>query len=405
MAVDGVMTKREPFSKSGKISGLSAQPTATMKVTRAPLHSVFWLRPGLIVQDAISGLKYRVARFLGQGGFGAAYQAVQLSGANSFPNTCVLKVTKDAPTWHREAYFGYLLRHVPALVEVFDSFAWAPRDGRRGPLYCLVSEYVEQGDLGGYLERKPKPWPEARARREIIRLLRAVTRIHESGAVHRDITPGNVFVASKCVLKLGDFGIALHRVGRRGVAADAFAPRFAPSAIQGGAKFWRQADDVHQIGQLYAALLSGSGSRKVTAKEVKNFSCSAYTKSVLQRCIGERRKCFASASEMLDAMESRDLAPRKGVRVRSLDGKRVVFTGGLSLRRADAQKIAWKAGAIVEDRVSHGTDVIVVGDQSPHWKAEQKGQKLLDVDHEAECGHEIALVTESRFLALVGAKR
>lgn len=104
-------------------------------------------------------------------------------------------------------------------------------------------------------------------------------------------------------------------------------------------------------------------------------------------------------------MEARDLAPRKGVRVRCLDGKRVVFTGGLSLRRADAKRIARKADAIVEDRVSHGTDVIVVGHQSPHWKAEQKGQRLLDVDHEAERGHEIAFVTEAQFLTLVGAKR
>ena len=277
--------------------------------------------------------------------------------------------------------------------------------GKRTPLYCLVSEYMEEGDLGGYLERNPQPWPEARARREIIRLLRAVTTIHESGAVHRDITPGNVFVASDGVLKLGDFGIALHRVGRRDVAADAFAPRFAPSAIRSGAKSWRQADDVHQIGQLYAALLAGVGSRRITAQEIKNFTCSAHTKSVLQRCIGERRKCFATASEMLEYMDVREPAPRKPVRVSSLDGKRVVFTGGLSLRRADAQKLARKAGAIVEDRVSHSTDVLVVGDQSPHWKAEQKGQKLLDVDHEAERGHQIALVRESRFLTLVGAKR
>ena len=172
-----------------------------------------------------------------------------------------MKVTLDAATWHSEAYFGHLLRHVPALVEVYDSFAWAPRGGKK-PLYCLVSEYMEEGDLSGYLERNPEPWPESRARREIIRLLRAVTMIHESGAVHRDITPRNVFVASNGALKLGDFGIALHRLGRRDFRADAFAPRFAPRAIQQGAKHWRQADDVHQIGQLYAALLSGISSRR-----------------------------------------------------------------------------------------------------------------------------------------------
>jgi len=342
---------------------------------------------------------------LGQGGFGAVYQAHRLPARNTPAATCVLKVTIHAATWHREAYFGHLLRHVPALVEVYDSFAWLPPGSSRAPLYCLISEYVEQGDLGGYLGRNPEPWPEARARREIIRLLRAVTRIHQSGAVHRDITPGNVFVASNGVLKLGDFGIALHRAGRRAVAADAFAPRFAPGAIQSGARSWLQADDVHQIGQLYATLLTGDGSRKITAVEVKKFTCSAHTKSVLQRCIGERRKCFTSATEMLEYMEAGEQVSRKRSTVRSLQGKKIVFTGGLSLLRAEAKKLARKAGAIVENGVSHATDLLIVGDQSPHWKAQAKGQKLLDVDREAEQGHAIALLTEARFLTLVRAKR
>jgi serine/threonine protein kinase len=369
-----------------------------MNATRA---SILWLRPGLIVQDAFRGREYRVDKFLGQGGFGAAYQALRLTGTTSTPKLCVLKVTVDGTTWHREAYFGHLLRHVPALVSVYESFAWAPGGGKK-PVYCLISEHMEEGDLDGYLQRNPQPWPESRARREIVHLLRAVTTMHLSGAVHRDITPRNVFVTSNGSLKLGDFGIALHRLGRREVAADAFAPRFAPRAIQQGARHWRQADDVHQIGQLYAALLSGVASRQITAREVKNLPCSAHTKSVLQRCIGPRRKCFSSAAEMLAALEVRDRPARRPARVQSLAGKRVVFTGGLSLRRAVAQKLARKAGAIIQTQVSHTTDIVVLGDQSPHWKAEKKGQKLLDVDHEAERGHHIALVKESRFKALVG---
>ena len=370
---------------------------------RPAVDTVLWLPPGQLIRDAFKSREYRVVNFLGKGGFGAAYQVVRASGARSV-ETCVLKVTIHAPTWHREAYFGHLLRHVPALVEVYDSFAWAPNGGRRTPLYCLVSEYLEEGDLGAYLDRNPEPWSEFRARREILRLLRAVTTIHQSGAVHRDITPRNVFVATDCSLKLGDFGIALHRVGRKDVEADAFAPHFAPAAIRSGAKSWRQADDVHQIGQIYAALLTGVGTRRITALEVKRLECSAHTKSVLQRCIGERRKCFASAAEMLANLEAGAPAPPKRARVGTLEGKRIVFTGGLSILRADAKKLARKAGAIVEDRVSHSTDVVVVGDQSPHWKAEAKGQKLLDVDHEAERGHDIAIVKESRFLALTSPK-
>ncbi len=380
----------------------SARTTATMR-SPAFVDSSLWLAPGQIVHDAIGGAEFRIVRFLGQGGFGAAYQAARRPVPKSAAETCVLKVTIHAPTWHREAYFGHLLRHLPGLVEVYGSFAWLP-PGNAVPLYCLVEEFVDGGDLAAHIQRHAKPWPETRARREIVRLLGAITAIHQSGAVHRDITPRNIFVAAGRALKLGDFGIASHRPGRKDVAADAFAPHFAPGAIQQGARRWRQADDVYQIGQIYGALLSGIATRKLTAAEVKRLPCSAHAKTVLQRCIGKRTRCFASAIEMLEAMRAPEAETRKPFRGRSLRGKRLVFTGSLSILRGRAAHLARKAGATVEKKVGSLTDIVVIGDQSPHWKAEAKGQKLLDVDYEAERGHEIAILRESRFLALVRAK-
>src|SRR5262249_10907662 len=117
-----------------------------MKTRRALLDSVLWLSPGVIAHDAISGRRYRVVKILGQGGFGAAYQAIRLTRGSPSTKNCVLKVTIHAPTWHREAYFGYLFRRVPALVQVYNSFAWLPDNQSRAPLYCLVSEWIEQGD-------------------------------------------------------------------------------------------------------------------------------------------------------------------------------------------------------------------------------------------------------------------
>lgn len=49
--------------------------------------------------------------------------------------------------------------------------------------------------------------------------------------------------------------------------------------------------------------------------------------------------------------------------------------------RAGARRVVRRAGGTAEDRVSHRTDIVVVGGQSPHWKAEKKGQKLLDADY------------------------
>jgi NAD-dependent DNA ligase len=93
-------------------------------------------------------------------------------------------------------------------------------------------------------------------------------------------------------------------------------------------------------------------------------------------------------------------ADRKSI-VRTLEGKRVVFTGRFTIPRKDAAKLLIKAGGIHENKVSSKTDVVVVGEQSPHWKAVAKGQKLLDLDREQELGHKIAVITERRFQRLI----
>jgi NAD-dependent DNA ligase len=232
-----------------------------------------------------------------------------------------------------------------------------------------------------------------------------VTLLHSTSAVHRDITPANVFVTAGRVLKLGDFGIALHSVGEKDVPADAFARRFAPAAIRRGqTSSWRPADDIYHVGCLFVALLCGSAECQVTGSQVKSLNCSAQAKSVIQRSIGDRRKRFADSREMLAGLEQQESQATASSHVRSLKGKLVVFTGALTIPRAEAKRLVRLAGGTVEDRVSHQTDIVVVGGQSPHWKAEKKGQKLLDVDYERGLGHPIALIKERRFLTLVGAK-
>jgi hypothetical protein len=380
--------------------------TETLRVIRAPRDSALRLRSGLLVRSAISRRQYRVGEPLGSGGFGAVYRVTHVAGGELLPTKCVLKVASEPRAWHREAYFGDLLKNESGVVRVHESFAWMPRSAVPKPLYCLISELVEGGDLFHYLQSHPEAWPEAKARREIIRLLRAVTLLHSASAVHRDITPRNVFVTADRVLKLGDFGIALHSVGEKDVPADAFTRGFAPTAIQRGRmSSWRPADDVYQIGCLYVALLCGSANSRVTTKRVKSLACSPEAKSVIQRSIGDRRKRFADSRQMLAALERQESQSRLRSRVSTLRGKRVVFTGGLAMPRAEAKRLVRRAGGTAEDRVSHRTDVVVVGGESPHWKAQKKGQKLLDVEYERELGHSVALINERRFRALTGARR
>jgi serine/threonine-protein kinase len=340
---------------------------------------------------------------LGAGGFGTAYRVVQLGRTKSFSGEYCLKIAADPTAWHREAYFGDLLKDEPGTIRVYESFAWV-REKSRKPLYCLKTELAKCGDLARYLAELRKPWKEAKARRAIVRLLRPVKLLHDAAAVHRDITPLNVFVTSNGSLKLGDFGIASHRAGKHHVLADAFAPWFAPPGMaEGDVATFKPADDVYHLGQLFAILLCGSAESKLTARDVKGLCCSAEAKSVIQRCIGLRRKRFANAAVMLAALEEQE--PIRPANVRSLNGKRIVFTGPLNMWRSKAKWWAEKAGGIVQRRVGHQTNVVVLGDNSPHFKAGSKGQKLLDVDRERELGHRIAVIKERRFRVLTGAPR
>jgi NAD-dependent DNA ligase len=105
---------------------------------------------------------------------------------------------------------------------------------------------------------------------------------------------------------------------------------------------------------------------------------------------------------MLGALGGSHVVESRRRVVRSLRGKRVVFTGSMDILRAKANRLVKKAGGTVENNISRATDIVVVGQHSPNWKADKKGRKLLDVDRERELGHDIVVISERRFRNLVG---
>ncbi|MFN2567483.1 MAG: protein kinase, partial [Gemmatimonadaceae bacterium] len=166
-----------------------------------------------------TGRTYRLDRLIGKGGFGEVYVATP-TPPDGYPAQVCVKISDRMSAWLREAYFAELLGREARALRVFDRFAVV--DGPR-MRYCLAMEYAEHGDLGAWLARKG-PQPERFVRREIAAILQALDALHRGQALHRDLTPFNVFVCKDEQLKLGDFGIAAHQFGPRGVTADAFNP-------------------------------------------------------------------------------------------------------------------------------------------------------------------------------------
>ena len=211
-------------------------------------------------------------------------------------------------------------------------------------LYCLTLEYARHGDLSAFLSRSGKGWSERLARREISGLLEVLGKLHRGQTLHRDLTPLNVFVCDGRRLKLGDFGIVRQQSDRRGITARTMNALTAPSEIlERAAPKWQARDDVYQVGQLLGMLIRGDARTRIRTHDIRALPCTDHLKEIVYRCIGERRKRYESADEMINALRNPPATLRAGVR-RTLKGVHLAFTGILSKRRSEAIRAeSWEA--------------------------------------------------------------
>jgi serine/threonine-protein kinase len=359
------------------------------------------LVPGRVIVSPESGVDYRIDRLLGEGGYGQVFLARRLGGPDTIPETVCIKVSARIDGWLREAYFGQLLDDHPRAIRLYDTFPLWADPGR--VLYCLALEFATSGDLASFLHRTRKGWAETTARREIAGILQVLGKLHRGQMLHRDLTPLNVFVCDRRRLKLGDFGITRHQSDRRGITARTLNPFMAPSDIVArSAPKWQARDDVFQVGQLLAMLIKGDASERVRPAEVRGLACSDHLKEIVYRCIGERRKRYESADELIDALCNPPASLRAGV-LKSLKGVHLAFTGILSRTRKEAARAAKRAGATVHGGPSIKTTVIVRGRPNPLQAAGRDGgRKLLELKRLRESGHRITVLNEAQFWKLVG---
>lgn len=349
------------------------------------------------VLSSESGRTYELQRLVGKGGFGEVHLATPHPRSGLPAQVCV-KISERLSPWLREAYFAELLGREQRALRIYDRFVVA--DGRH-TRYCLAMEYAEHGDLGAWLERKG-PQPERFVRREIAAVLAVLDAVHRGQALHRDLTPFNVFVCDHEQLKLGDFGIATHQLSRRGVTADAFNLFNVPNEIAWGkVRRWQQRDDIYQVGLIAVMLLRGDTTSPIHSRDVRTLPCSDHLKEVIHRCLGVRGRRYAAAGELMAALRHPRTAPHFG-RVRSLRGRRVSFTGFLSRPRREAIAAARRAGAIVQGKPGRSTDILVRGRPNTLQIAGARGGlKLMEIRRLATRGHVVTVIGERQFWRLV----
>src|SRR5438445_269595 len=168
---------------------------------------------------------------------------------------------------------------------------------------------------------------------------------------------------------------------------------------------WQARDDVYQVGQLLGMLIKGDAQTRIRPFEIRRLTCTDHLKEIVYRCIGERRKRYESATEMIAALSQPPAALKVGV-LRTLKGVHLTFTGILSKKRSEAIRAARRAGAIIHSGPSAKTTVIVRGRPNPLQAAgRDAGLKLMEIKRLREKGLRITLLNEERFWRLARPRK
>jgi class 3 adenylate cyclase len=158
----------------------------------------------LDVPTEIAGGRYRVRRFLGEGGRKRVYLADDTAAGREV--AVALFETEDVGAGmqaraKREAQAMRKLGDHPHVVSVLDT---GEEDGNP----FIVSEYMPGGDVSGLLAGAGGRLDAEPAVSVAADVTRALEHAHARGIIHRDLKPANVWLDDDGHARLGDFGLA-----------------------------------------------------------------------------------------------------------------------------------------------------------------------------------------------------
>ena len=184
-----------------------------------PENVVYRLRPGTILDN-----KYLVGDCLGEGGFGITYIGRDLSldikvaikeyypngyaNRNNTVDQSVFATTESQKKYFYKGKENFLeeARKIakflgePGIVGIREYFE------ANGTAY-IIMEYLEGENLASYI-KKNGTFNAEKMFRLMLPITYSLKRIHDTGMVHRDISPDNIMYMSNGSLKLMDFGSA-----------------------------------------------------------------------------------------------------------------------------------------------------------------------------------------------------
>lgn len=272
------------------------------------------------------GLPLILDELLGVGGFGEVWKAhdAYLVGQPPVALKFCLDEESAKTLWNEVSLFNHRMgkEQHPGIVRLVKAHLHA-----KPP--CLEYEFIEGGDLAGYIrDHAPRPGvglPPVEATRVMYHIADAVWFAHQRGIVHRDLKPANILVQRTAkggpTFRVTDFGIgglaaaqAVREATRLGGGSGwahvtslqgAYTPLYAsPQQIKGGPADPR--DDIHALGVIWYQLLTGNLSMTAIPPEwhddVERCGLPAPLVKMLGSCIASKAEKRPNAQELMQSI-------------------------------------------------------------------------------------------------------
>lgn len=197
---------------------------------------------------------------------------------------------------------------------------------KKPPVYCIITEYMSQGTLRMYLNKKE---PYSLSVETILRLALDISRgmeyLHSQGVIHRDLKSNNLLLNDEMRVKVADFGTSCLETQCREAKGNMGTYRWmAPEMIK--EKPYTRKVDVYSFGivlwELTTALLPFQGMTPVQAAFAvaeKNerpplpASCQAAIAQLIKRCWSGNPSKRPDFSEIVSALEKYDECVKEGL--------------------------------------------------------------------------------------------
>ena len=184
--------------------------------------------------------RFELVRELGEGGYGAVYEALDRELQMRVALKQLSRVGPDALLRFKREFRALAdLRHAN-VVRLFELF-------EEGGSWFFTMELLEGDNFSAHVRPllAAKGFDEARLRAAVHALGSALSAVHRAGLVHRDLKPDNVRVTPEGRVVLLDFGLVVEVAPAKGSdeqgmfgTADYMAPEQAHSGVVGPAADW-----------------------------------------------------------------------------------------------------------------------------------------------------------------------